>query len=168
MPRLEDARLVRGGGQFTDDATLSHQCYAAFVRSPYAHALLGAIRSQAATRAPGVLAVLTGADYLADGGLPIRHAPVPADAVEYARPAFADAVPLDEPQWPLALDRVRYPGEAIAVVLAESAAAARDAASLVEVDYAVLPAVSDALRALDPLAPVITRDASDNVGVDAT
>src|SRR5229473_3171331 len=171
MPRLEDERLVRGAGQFTDDWTLPEQCYAAFVRSPHAHARLQAIRSQSAARAPGVLAVLTGADYLADGRLPIAHGPVPADAVDYTRPAFgmfAGRAPLDEPQPPLAIERVRYPGEAVAVVIAESQSAARDAASLVEVDYSILPALFDPLDAFKPDAPLISPGAPDNVGVDAS
>src|SRR5229473_399519 len=171
MPRLEDERLVRGAGQFTDDWTLPEQCYAAFVRSPHAHARLQAIRSQSAARAPGVLAVLTGADYLADGRLPIAHGPVPADAVDYTQPAFGPfdgRRPLDEPQPPLAVERVRYPGEAVAVVLAETQGAARDAASLVEVDYSILPAVRDPLDALARDAPLISPGAVDNVAVEAT
>jgi aerobic carbon-monoxide dehydrogenase large subunit len=174
MPRHEDARLVRGAGQFTDDWPLldwQQQCYAAFVRSPHAHARVLALRKDAALNAPGVLAVLTGADYLADGLLPIAHAPVPADAVEYARPAFGafnGRGPLDEPQLPLAVERVRYPGEAVAVVIAETPAVAADAASLIEVEYAVLPAVFDQLDALEPDAPLISPGAPDNVGVDAT
>jgi len=172
MPRLEDERLVRGAGVFTDDwSRAGPACYAAFVRSPHAHARLVAIRTDAAARAAGVLAVLTGADYLADRRLPIAHGPVPADAVEYTRPAFGASdgrPPVDAPQPPLAVERVRYQGEAVAVVIAESAAAARDAASLVEVDYATLPAVIEQLDALGAEAPLIVPGAPDNVGVDAT
>src|SRR5712692_3629993 len=144
MPRLEDERLVRGAGRYTDDWTLPDQCYAAFVRSPHAHALVLTVRTSAAARAPGVLAVLTGADYLADHRHAIAHGPVPADSVDHTRPAFGPCdgrAPLDEPQLPLAVERVRYPGEAVAVVIAETQMTARDAATLVEVDYRVLPTV---------------------------
>ncbi|HEY0584456.1 MAG TPA: xanthine dehydrogenase family protein molybdopterin-binding subunit, partial [Chloroflexota bacterium] len=116
LPRLEDGRLLRGEGRFTDDWSLPDQTWAAFVRSPHAHARIGSISTQAARDRPGVLAVLTAADYVADGCLGIRHAPIPADTLDVTRPAFgpADArPPLDEPQFPLARERVRYPGEAV-------------------------------------------------------
>src|SRR5437879_6277789 len=130
MPRLEDQRLLRGNGCYTDDWNLPQQVYAAFVRSPHAHAEVLAIRTAPAAAAPGVLAVLTAADYLADGCVGIRHAPVPADTLHYDRPAFGTfdgRQPFDQPQLPLASDRVRYPGEAVAVVIAESQLAAADA-----------------------------------------
>ena len=156
MPRLEDERLLRGHGRYTDDWHLPNQAYAAFVRSPHAHADILAIHTTAATAANGVLAILTAADYLADGCVGIRHMPVPADTVHFDRPAFGEfdgRLPFDEPHLPLASERVRYPGEAVAVVIAETQHAASDAASLVEVDYAVLPAVSDAREALAADAP---------------
>ena len=174
MPRMEDPRFLRGEGCFTDDWPLEPGqpiAYAAFVRSPYARARVLAVRTQAAARAPGVLAVLTGRDYLADGCRGIAHAPVPADAVDYQQPAFGTfdgRRPLDEPQLPLAVDTVRYPGEAVAVVVAETLPAARDAASQIEVDYDSLPAVSEARGALAAGAPVLFAGAPDNVAVAAT
>src|ERR1700738_1718395 len=91
MPRVEDPRLLRGEGCFTDDWTLpsaEKPTYAAFVRSPHAHARVLAIRTQIAAAAPGVLAVLVGSEYLADGCQGISHAPVPSDAVDFQGPAF--------------------------------------------------------------------------------
>jgi len=162
LPRIEDPRLLRGEGQFTDDVSVAGQLFAAFVRSPHAHAL---VRGIVADRLPSGVALLTGADYLADGHHGIRHAPVPADAIDHTRPAFARAV--DEPHLPLAIDRVRYVGEAVAVVIAGTPAAARDATDLVSVDYEPLPAIVDVLDALAPGAPLVRPSADGNVGVDA-
>jgi carbon-monoxide dehydrogenase large subunit len=159
---LEDPRLLRGQGQFTDDVSLPGQVFAAFVRAPHAHARI--VRVQ--TAAHGALAVWTAADYLADGCVGIRHGPVPADALDVERPAFSTA--LDEPHWPLALEFVRYPGEAVAVVVAETAAAAQDAAERIRVDYEVLPAVVDMDQALEPGAPAVWASAPGNVALDAT
>ncbi len=166
LRRLEDSRFLRGEGQYTDDFSKPGQAYAAFVRSPHAHARVHFIRSAAAASAPGVLLVLTGQDYVADGCQGLRHAPVPADAIDYQRPSFGPA--LDEPHLPLAVDKVRYPGEAVAVVVAETPQAAKDAAQLVEVDYAPLPAVSDPQAATKPGAPNLWPSAPDNVAVTAT
>jgi carbon-monoxide dehydrogenase large subunit len=170
MPRLEDPRLLRGDGRYTDDWTLPEQAYAAFVRSPYAHAEIREIDSAPASQLPGVLRIFVAADYLADGGRGIAHAPVPADAVHHDRPAFSvdrGRAPLDEPQLPLAESRVRYPGEAVAVVIAESAATARDAAQAVRVEYTVLPTLATMPDALAAEAPILAAGAPDNVAVAA-
>ena len=156
--------MLRGAGQYTDDWTLPDQVFAAFVRSPYAHARVTAVDSAAARAMPGVLAIFTAAEYAADGGQPIRHAPTPADTVDYTRPAFAGA---DEPQPPLASNEVRYVGEAVAVVIATDAGVARDAADRVEVEYAVLPAVAEARAALSSAAPQVSPVAPGNLGADA-
>ena len=169
IPRLEDARLVTGAGQYTDDFRLPGQVYAAFVRSPHAHARLLRIGSEAAAVSPGVLAVLTGADYAADGHGPIPHGAQPTDATDARRPAFQyldGQTPFEEAQPPLATDHVRYIGEPVAVVIAETAAQARDAADLVEVEYAVLPAVADVHGALAPDAPLVTSEVAGNVALD--
>src|SRR5436305_13278031 len=79
LPRVEDDRLLTGRGRFTDDETEPRQAWCMFVRSPHAHARIAAIRIAAAARAPGVLAVLTGEDYVADGLQPIDHVPNPID-----------------------------------------------------------------------------------------
>ncbi len=132
LARLEDERLLTGRGRFTDDLQLEGQAWCAFVRSPHAHARIRSIRGGA-----GALAVLTGADYAADGLQPIDHIPNPLDAHDVRKKAFAD--PLERPHWPLARGEVRHVGEPVAAVIAESAQAARDAAERVEVDYEPLP-----------------------------
>src|ERR1051325_7482647 len=101
LPRFEDLRLVRGAGRYTDDFAFPDQAHAAFVRSPHAHARLLRINVQDALHAPGVIAVLTGSDYVADGCVGVRHAPAPTDAVRPGDPAFRyrdERRPLDEPQ----------------------------------------------------------------------
>src|SRR3989304_83025 len=141
MPRFEDLRLVRGAGQYSDDISVPDQTYAVFVRSPHAHARIRRVDTAAALGKPGVIAVLTGADYVADGLKGASQRPNPAGAIDIKLRAFAPEKrpTLDERQYPLATDRARYPGEAVAMVVADSALAARDAAETVEVDYDVLP-----------------------------
>jgi carbon-monoxide dehydrogenase large subunit len=169
LPRLEDARLVSGSGRYTDDVHVVGESFAAFVRSPHAHARVVRIDAEAATRGGGVLAVLTGADYAADGHGPIPHGAQPTDAVDPRQPAFryADAQrPFEQPQPAFAVDRVRYLGEPLAVVVAETAALAHDAAELVDVEYEVLPAVASIRDALAPGAPVVWDEVSGNLALD--
>jgi len=169
MLRFEDLRLVRGAGNFTDDVSLPGQAYAVFVRAPHAHARIVAIDTATARARPGVLAVLTGDDYRADGHVGMSHMPNPADANDVSFPTFV-ATPerkiLDERQLPLAVSRVRYVGEAVAAVVAENLAAARDAAEAVVVEYEVLPAVTDVLEAIAPGAPALWPNAPDNLALD--
>jgi carbon-monoxide dehydrogenase large subunit len=166
LPRFEDLRLLRGAGRYTDDYAVPGQAYAAFLRSPHAHARILRIDTSTARAMPGVLAVLTGADYIADGLRGAAQGPVPADAVDVKHKAFeATKHPiLDEPQFPLAIDRVRYPGEAVAVVVAENFFAARDAAEAIAVEYQVLPSVTDVRQAIG--AQTIWPAAPDNVALD--
>jgi aerobic carbon-monoxide dehydrogenase large subunit len=169
IPRMEDARLLTGRGQYTDDFTFPDQTHAAFVRSPHAHARVLRIGSEVARSAPGVLAVLTAADYQADGHGPIPHTSPPTDAINPRQPAFRydhGTPPLEELQPPLAPERVRYIGEPLAVVIAETAAQARDAADLVEVEYEVLPAVADFGEAMSPGAPLVSDGAPGNIALD--
>jgi aerobic carbon-monoxide dehydrogenase large subunit len=170
LPRFEDERLVRGAGRYTDDFGYPDQAYAAFVRSPHAHASIHSIDASAARSAPGVVAVFTANDYLADGLTGISHAALPTDAVDPRAPAFRyaddDRRPFDQPQLPLAVDRVRYVGEPVAVVIAETAALARDAADLVDVEYAGLPAVADIVEAMQAGAPSVWDAVPDNVALD--
>ena len=169
MPRFEDLRLVRGAGRYTDDVSVEGQAFAVFVRTPHAHARIVSIDVSAARRRPGVLAVLTGADYAADGHIGMAHHPNPADAHNVKVPTFAPTPEhkiLDQLQLPLATDAVRYVGEAVAVVVAETLPAARDAAEAVEVEYDVLPAVTDVEEALAPGAPVLWPDAPGNLALD--
>src|SRR5436190_22433354 len=169
LPRFEDVRLLRGAGRYTDDITLPEEAFAVFVRAPHAHARLLAIDFEAARRLPGVLAVLTGRDYLADGHGGISHSPNPADALDIGARSFiasAERAILDVPQVPLAVERVRYVGEAVAVVVAHSRLAALDAAEAVQVKYDPLPAVSDVAVALAPDALQIWHEAPGNVALD--
>jgi carbon-monoxide dehydrogenase large subunit len=169
MPRFEDVRLVRGAGRYTDDEALPGQAFALFVRSPHAHARIITINSQAARARSGVLAVLTGKDYVADGHIGISHFPNPADALDVRVPSFPSSSQhriLDELQLPLAADRVRYVGEAVAIVVADTLVAARDSAEAVEIEYEVLPAVTDVMAAVAPDAPALWTAAANNVGLD--
>jgi carbon-monoxide dehydrogenase large subunit len=170
MPRFEDLRLVAGRGRFSDDAAFPGQAYASFVRSPHAHARLGAIEAAVAAKLPGVLAIITAADYAAAGGRGIVHMPNPADAHDVKLRAFAGPgrkTPYDAPHPPLATKRVRYVGEPVAMVIAETATAAQDAAERVVVHYDVLPAVTDALAALAPGAPLLHDAVASNLAVEA-
>ena len=139
--RREDPRLVTGAGCYTDDVNLPGQAYASMVRSPHAHARIVRIDTAPALATPGVLAVLTGADLVADGLNAISHRPVPTNPHE---------VPLKSPDGspffvsdplPLPVDRVRFVGEPVAMVVAETALAARDGAERVIVEWEPLPAV---------------------------
>jgi carbon-monoxide dehydrogenase large subunit len=133
--RREDARFLTGRGRYTDDITLPGTTHAAFVRSPHAHARIRSIDTSRAQGVRGVRAVFTGAQ-LAGGG--VNGIPVGWLLPDMKTPSHP----------PLAIDRARYVGEAVAVVIADDAYVARDAADLVDVDYEPLPAVVDATAAL--------------------
>ncbi|HEX4993437.1 MAG TPA: xanthine dehydrogenase family protein molybdopterin-binding subunit, partial [Methylomirabilota bacterium] len=155
VSRLEDPRLVQGLGRYSDDVSLPRQAYAVVVRSPHAHARIRRIDPAAALRAPGVVAVLTGADLAADG---LGH--LPTDAARKRRdggPAFSTPRPA------LIRERVRHVGDPVALVVAASPEAAADAAELVAVDYEPLPAVTGAARATSGGAPAVWDEAPDNV-----
>jgi aerobic carbon-monoxide dehydrogenase large subunit len=169
MPRFEDLRFVRGGGNYTDDVSVPGQTYAVFVRAPHAHARIVSIDVSAARRRPGVLAVLVGDDYVGDGHIGMAHLPNPADANDVRIPTFAPTPErkiFDQLQLPLTVGCVRFVGEAVALVVAESPVAARDAAEAVAVEYEVLPAVTDVMEALADGAPTIWPDAPDNLALD--
>jgi carbon-monoxide dehydrogenase large subunit len=153
VPRREDARLLRGQGRYTDDVSVPGQAYAAFVRSPHAHARLDAIDATAARRLPGVIAVLTGAEAAADGLQPIPHRPVPTNPHEVPLANRGGTPFFIAPHPALPGDAARFVGEAVAMVVAETPAAARDAAERVAVTYAPLPAVTATLAAAAEQAP---------------
>jgi carbon-monoxide dehydrogenase large subunit len=164
--RKEDLRLVTGRGCFTDDVDLPGQVYAVMVRSPHAHARLRRLDTAPAMAVPGALAVLSGGDLLADGLRPIPHKvwqQHPADLILRDRNGFKT---FTAPHYALPADKVRFVGEPVAVVIAETVAAARDAAECVAIDYDVLPAVTDTLEAAHPNAPRLYDEASSNVVVD--
>ena len=154
--RTEDPKLVRGDGRYTDDVNLPGQVYAVMVRSTVAHGMIRGIDTAAAKAMPGVRAVLTGADLTAYGGLkcnlplknrdgsPIRYTPRPA----------------------LAADKVRFVGDPVACVVADTIAQAKDAAESVVLDIEPLPAVMSAREAAQPGAPKVWDDVADNVALD--
>src|SRR5262245_1585157 len=165
--RREDRRLVTGAGTFGDDFNFPGQAFAAILRSPHAHANLGRIETSKAYALPGVLAVLTAADYLADGLKPLIHSPFtisPPDITLRNRNGKAVFI---APHYPLAHDRVRFVGEGVALVVAETLAAAREAAELVEVDYEVLAASAEAVDAAKPAAVRLWPEIDSNVALDA-
>ena len=163
--RVEDRRLLTGGGRFTDDAAPVGAARAFVVRSPHAHARIRRIDTARAAALPGVLAVLTGADAAADGMNPIPHDPGwtgPPDAELRLPEGFEVAM---TPNLPLPVDTVRYCGEAVALVVAETAAAAADAGELVEVDYEPLPAVTEARAAMADGAPRLWPGCANNLAL---
>ena len=133
VSRFEDPRLVRGGGRYTDDIQLPGMAYGVVLRSPHAHAKIKSIDTAAAKAAPGVLAVITAADWKAAGF---------GDLPSHGGLKRRDGSPMFKPRYPvLAEDRVRWVGDPVAFVVAETPAQALDAAELVQVDYEELPAV---------------------------
>lgn len=153
--RTEDRRFLTGRGEFVADLALPGALHCAIVRSPHAHARIRALDARAAVEAPGVAAVLTGADMAADGVGPMRTLwPIRSH----------DGTPMAEPpRWALARDTVRHVGEPVAVVLADGRAAALDAAERVEVDYEPLPALASAADAAADGAPHLHAAAPGNV-----
>ncbi len=160
--RREDLRLLTGNGRYSDDVNLPGQAYAVMVRSPHAHAVIRRFDTVTARAMPGVLAVLTGEDVLADGLQPLPN-------IANSHPADIsiknkDGTPVVRPQqaaiiWP----EVCHVGEIVAVVVATSLALAKDAAELVAVDYEPLPAVTHSLIAAEPGAPRARRDSANIV-----
>src|SRR6266850_1972072 len=153
--RIEDARLLRGLGRYSEDVDLPRQAYAVLVRSPHAHARIAGIDARAALSSPGVLAVLTGADLAADsvGNLPTDRTRKRRDGA----PAFATPRPL------LARERVRHVGDPVVLVVADTREHAVDAAERVAVEYTPLPAVAATADARKPGAPAVWDEAPDNV-----
>jgi len=151
IKRREDPRLITGTATYTDDIVIPGMCYAVIVRSPYAHARIKGIDVERARRHPGVVAVFTGKD------LEGKVNPIPC---AWLIPGSDLKTP---PHPALAVDRVRYVGDGVAVVVASSRYAAADAASLVSVEYEPLPAVVNQERAMQPGAPQIHDGVPNNV-----
>jgi CO/xanthine dehydrogenase Mo-binding subunit len=149
VPRVEDRRLLQGQGEFADDVWMHRQGYAHFVRSPLGHARIRSVDARRALELDGVYAVLTGEEAKELCAVPFFPiAPDPASRIE---------------EYPLAVDKVRYHGDAVAVVLAETREIARDAVGLVEVDYEPLPAVVDTVAAAESDAPLLHEQVGTNV-----
>jgi len=159
VPRWEDPRLLRGGGQYTDDLNRPGQARGYVLRSPHAHAKINGIDTTDALAAPGVLAILTHDDWAADGlGVLPSLAPM---LLPLKRP---DGTPIHEPyRPPLAPGAVKFVGDPVAFVVAETVAQARDAAELIEVDYEELPAVIATEDAVADDAALVWPDLGDNV-----
>src|ERR1700676_1654577 len=158
VPRSEDPVLLRGEGVYADEGRLPGQAYAVMVRSHLAHGVIRHIDGAAARTMPGVLAVYTAAD-LASGGI----GPLPPRQIIKNR----DGTPMLTPvRHALASDKVRYVGEAVAAIIAESVAAAKDAAETVAVEIDPLPAVTEPGLADAPGAPILYDDVPGNVGLD--
>jgi aerobic carbon-monoxide dehydrogenase large subunit len=145
--RIEDRRFLTGYGRYLDDIATSRQAHAAILRSPHAHARIRALDIAAAAASPGVITVLAGADLAKDGlgTIPCATGLTNRDGSPIAMP----------PRPALAQGRVRHVGDAVALVIAETAALARDAADEIAVDYEPLPAMTDTAHALDPGQPAV-------------
>ena len=165
--RREDLRLLRGRGRYSDDINVAGQVFAFMLRSVHAHARIRAIDADVARGAPGVLAVLTGRDMLADGLKPIPHSVRTGHPADIRLDNIDGSEPFVPSHFPIATDEVHHVGEIVAMVVAETLAAAKDAAELIELDYAALPAVTDARAAAMASAPRVRSEAASNVCLDA-
>ncbi len=158
IKRKEDPRLLKGQGRYTDDIVKPGQAWCQVIRSPHAAARITAIRAEAARKAPGVVAVYTGADLAAD-----KIGNIPTGWLIHNK----DGTPMVEPPHPaLCHDRVRHVGDQVAIVVAETRDQAREAAALVEVDYQPLPAVASVRQAIAPGAPLVWDQAKGNTCFD--
>jgi carbon-monoxide dehydrogenase large subunit len=163
VTRKEDLRLLTGRGEFSDDLSLPNMAHAVILRPPHGHARIISIDVAAARAAPGVLAVLTGRDYVDEGLKPIPNNPLPPDLPLENRDGSKIVVP---PDYPLAIDKVRHVGEGVALVIAETRAQAQDAAELARITYEVLPAVVDVAGAMAQGAAVVWDDVPGNLMLD--
>ncbi len=156
--RKEDFRFLTGQGRYTDDLNRPGQAYGYFLRSPHAHARITKIDSRPAATAPGVIAVFTGADMAADnvGSLPCGWVVTDRHGEPHKAP----------PHFPLARDKVRYVGDHVAFVIAETQSQAKDAAELIRVDYEELPANVDTAKAAQPDSPQLHEEAPGNLCYD--
>ena len=159
VTQVEAPRLLTGNGRFTDDIALPRQAVAVFLRSPHAHADIVRIDISAAASMPGVVAILTGADYAADGlGVVRGISPLKR----------RDGSPMFRPPRPaLTRDRVRHVGQSVALIVAETVNQAKDAAENIEVEYAPLPAHLSTADANQPATPALWEDCKDNEAVFA-
>ena len=154
VPRSEDPRLLKGYGNYIDDVNLSFQAHTFMLRAPHAHADILSIDTSDAENAPGVVAVLTGAEYEADG-MGVISGPTPRKR--------RDGSAMFRPMRPaLTRDRVRHVGQIVAVVIAESVDLAKDAAELINVDYTPLPVNVSTEAANDPATPGVWEEYPDN------
>ncbi|MFN8343668.1 MAG: xanthine dehydrogenase family protein molybdopterin-binding subunit [Spirosomataceae bacterium] len=155
VKRVEDKRFITGKGRYTDDIVLPGMTHAYILRSPYAHANIKSIDTSAAAAMPGVVTIMTGEE--------VGHYGVPCGW----QVNFKNGETMKEPPHPLLVkDKVRHVGDAVALVVAESREIAQDAAEAIVVDYEVLPAVTDASKAVDPGAPQVHDSVPNNICFD--
>ncbi len=158
VKRVEDDALLRGEGRFADNMPVAGELHACFLRSPHPHAAITSIDVKAASAMPGVVTILTGADMVRAGVKPIPN------SADFKRAGGKPtAAPLHHA---LAVDTVRFVGEAVAAVIAATALQARDAAETIRVDYAPLPSVVDTAAAAAPGAPAVVAEAPDNIACE--
>lgn len=167
VARKEDERFLRGAGEYSDDINKSGQSYAVFVRSTVPRGEIRNIDTAAAARSDGVLAVLTGRDYAADGYGPVIHRAIEGDPADFTTPVFGDDDPVAKTfnQWPMPADEVHHIGEPVAVVVAETPAQAQDGAERVVVEISCLPASVSVAQAGTDGAPLVNPDAPGNLCV---
>ena len=160
VQRLEDERLLRGHGRFVDNLNFEGQVYLHVVRSYLGHAKILNIQAESAFQLPGVVAVFTGEDLIQDGVLPIPM------TLPYKRPGGLPA--LSEPYHALAQGVVRFLGQPVAIVIAESPAAAMEGGQCLEIEYEELEAVTDLQQAISPDAPRLCDELPDNIAAAQT
>ena len=165
IPRREDDRFLRGGGCFTDDVSHAGSVHAVMLRSPHAHARIVSISDDVARGSPGVVAIMTAQD--AQALRPLPHRPMPTGGLDVEVFNADGSGPFASPHFPLAGPEVRFIGEVIAVVVAQTALQARDAAERISVTFEPLPAVVDGLAACEPGAPPVWTQRATNVILDA-
>jgi carbon-monoxide dehydrogenase large subunit len=167
VPRKDDARLLTGGGRYLPDIALPGMAFAAMVRSPHAHARIVVIDTAKARASPGVIAVLTHADFDQDGLRPIPHQATLAGGTDIALRVRSGFQVFTVDVATLAKEKTRFVGEPVAIVVADSHAAAHDAAERVAVEYQPLPSVVRASDALMPDAPLVWDGCAQNLSVDS-
>ncbi len=163
VPRAEDKRLLTGKGKFSDDISKPNQVYAVMVRSEHAHADLISVNVESSKSMPGVVMILTGADWISDGLNPMPAWGNPKDVELQNRDGSQIFY---TPLFPVVVDRIRRVGEIIAVVIAQTEAQARDAAERVELDCNILESVTDGVSALVDGRPQLWPDVPNNLSVD--
>jgi carbon-monoxide dehydrogenase large subunit len=157
--RIEDQRLTTGKGRYTGNRIAADQLHLVVLRSPHAHAVIKSIDTAAAKGMPGVVAVMTGAEIAADGVGPLGWPPM------FKRPGGEPMT--SPPRTLLAVDTARFVGEPVVAVIAKSREEGQDAVEAITVDYDVLPSVTDVRDATQPGAPVVWKDAPDNISCEA-
>tara|TARA_Y100000588_G_scaffold386426_1_gene481934 strand:+ start:1235 stop:3574 length:2340 start_codon:yes stop_codon:yes gene_type:complete len=164
--RLEDGRLLTGRGRFSDDWSLKNQAYMAVVRSPHAHARIRSVDTSDAENLPGVMAIFTGQDCIADELSPIPHSPEPSTKYDMKLHGPGGSDVFIGNHMLLPADKARYVGEALVVVVAETLAQAQDGADAVFIDFDPLPSVTDTKLSAEVGAPVIWDEVPDNIPVE--